>query len=249
MTDGLLNTVALAAAGTCPVVSPARRGIGEFAAAASTAAETRRSLKATMVIHGARLLEGGRRRCFPLFPTLRRQQAHHAARHGSVPLWLVVVIRQRAPFTGSVSAACCCKHLGWRRWRRWCLPSGVLWAGGGEGLTTRFPHPDAAEGLLWRERALPSEAAGAPHSVARVGAALAVVIRQRAPSAGAVSAACSCTRLGWRRRTVGLWRRTGQSLFAIPMLWRACSGGSGPFRARQQAHRTAWHGSVPLLRW
>ena len=99
---------------------------------------------------------------------------HHAARHGSVPLSLVVVIRKRAPFTGSVSAACRCKHLGWRWWHRWCLPSGVLWAGGGEGLLHAF---------------------------------------------------------------------------RIPTLWRACSGGSGPFRARQPAHRIAWHGSVPLLWW
>ena len=51
-----------------------------------------------------------------------------------------------------------------------------------------------------RERARP-QAGGAPHSVARVGAALAVVIRQRAPLAGAVSAAC-CRVLAWR------WRRS-----------------------------------------
>ena len=54
---------------------------------------------------------------------------------------------------------------------------------------------------LARERAQP-QAGGAPHSVARVGAALAVVIRQRAPPlAGAVSAACCCV-LVWR------WRRS-----------------------------------------
>ena len=71
-------------------------------------------------------------------------------------------------------------RLGWRCGRR--FPSGGALCAG--GVVLAFGYPDAVEGPLWRERALPGEAAGAPQSAARVGAAPVAVIRQRAPLAG-----------------------------------------------------------------